>query len=606
MTLDRMLFSYRLQRMGGVLMKNTDRTQTNRMDSRGSWKNFGAFLRHAKLAWGWIILSLVVTMVYYVTVSKLPGSTAELFTGKLTTEALTSAILSYVTMFVAQAIVSVFSLIAEAKSVRTSRKAVWKRMMGIKNSYYDEKNASTMLSAITSDTEQTVTSLLNLIILIPGLITYLISSMTTINGYSPKLLLAVVVLIPVYILYSFLMGRWQYKVGRRIQIRIGGLTGFLTERIKNLMLIKSFVTEKKEEEKGTLASSELYKAKVESAKMNAVVVAYTMGAEVIGIIIAVIWGSILLKNGEIELTDWLAFFLFVPTINTVLRQLTSVWSNLKDVQGRASRLGELMEAPQENMNETAPTEIPAGSIELSDVCFAYQEGTTLLEHVSFEIPQGKTTAIVGPSGSGKTTVLRLLENLYTPQSGRILVGSKPMNELNLAAWRDHLSYVNQDAELFSGKIRDALTYGIRREVSDGELTAVTKTAGIYDYIAQQPEGFDSELAIWGNAMSGGQRQRMVIARELLKDADILLLDEPTSALDAETATAIADTFFNGFKGKTIVTISHELNFIAQADNIVVLNRGKVEGKGTHEELLQNCRTYRTLVEEQSYQEVFAQ
>ena len=247
-----------------------------------------------------------------------------------------------------------------------------------------------------------------------------------------------------------------------------------------------------------------------------------------------------------------------------------------------------------------------GSIELSDVCFAYQEGTTLLEHVSFEIPQGKTTAIVGPSGSGKTTVLRLLENLYTPQSGRILVGSKPMNELNLAAWRDHLSYVNQDAELFSGKIRDALTYGIRREVSDGELTAVTKTAGIYDYIAQQPEGFDSELAIWGNAMSGGQRQRMVIARELLKDADILLLDEPTSALDAETATAIADTFFNGFKGKTIVTISHELNFIAQADNIVVLNRGKVEGKGTHEELLQNCRTYRTLVEEQSYQEVFAQ
>lgn len=587
-------------------MKKTEKEQAGKMERGGSWKNFGAFLRHAKLSWGWIILSLVVTMVYYVTVSRLPGSTAELFTGKFTSEALVNAILAYVTMFLAQAIVSVMSLIAEAKSVRSSRRAVWKRMMGIQSKYYDEKNAATMLSAITSDTEQTVMSLLNLIILIPGLITYLISAMTMINGYSPKLLLAVVVLIPVYILYSVLMGRWQYKIGRKIQMRIGGLTGFLTERIRNLTLIKSFVTEKKEEEKGTLASSELYKAKVDSAKMNAVVVAYTMGAEVIGIIIAVIWGSILLKNGEIELTDWLAFFLFVPTINTVLRQLTSVWANLKDVQGRASRLGELMEAPQENMNESAPTEIPSGAIEFSDINFAYTEGTSILEHVSFTIPEGKTTAIIGPSGSGKTTILRLLENLYTPQSGAIFVGGKRLDELNLAAWRDHLSYVNQDAELFSGKIRDALTYGIRRAVSDEELVQATKTAGIYDYISEQPEGFDAELAIWGNAMSGGQRQRMVIARELLKNANILLLDEPTSALDAETATAISDTFFNGFKGKTIVTISHELNFIAQADNIVVLNHGIVEDSGTHERLLRTSKTYRTLVEEQSYQEVFAQ
>lgn len=587
-------------------MKKNDKTQITKTESTGSWKNFGAFLRHAKLSWVWILIALVTTMVYYVTVSRLPGSTAELFTGKFTADALINAILAYVTMFIAQATVSVLSLFAEAKSVRSSRKAVWKRMMGIQSKYYDEKNAATMLSAVTSDTEQTVTSLLNLVILVPGLITYLVSALTKINGYSPKLLLAVVVLIPVYILYSFLMGRWQYKVGRRIQVRIGGLTGFLTERIKNLTLIKSFVTEKKEEEKGTVASSELYKAKVESAKMNAVVVAYTMGAEVIGIIIAVIWGSILLKNGEIDLPAWLAFFLFVPTINTVLRQLTNVWSNLKDVQGRASRLGELMEAPQENMNESAPAAIPSGQIELSDVSFTYTEGTSLLERVSFIIPEGKTTAIVGPSGSGKTTVLRLLENLYTPQSGTITVGGTRLDELNLSVWRDRLSYVNQDAELFSGTVREALTYGIRREVSDEELIRAAKTAGIYDYISEQPEGFDAELAIWGSAMSGGQRQRMVIARELLKDADILLLDEPTSALDAETATAISDTFFNGFKGKTIVTISHELNFIAQADNIVVLNHGKLEGRGTHEELLRTCRTYRALVEEQSYQEVFAQ
>ena len=587
-------------------MKKTERTAASKTDGAGSWRNFGAFVRHAKLSWGWIAASLVLTMVYYITVSKLPGSTAELFTGKLSSGALMNAILAYVSLLAAQVVVSVSDLIAEAKSVRSSRKAVWKRMMGIKNSYYDEKNANTMLSAVTSDTQQTVSSLLQLIILIPGLLTYLYQAVTQISGYNPKLLLAIVVLIPIYIVYSILMGRWQYKVGRKIQVRIGGLTGFLTERIKNLTLIKSFVTEQKEEEKGKLASSELYKANIEFAKLNAVVVGYTMITEVVGIVIAVVWGSILLKNGEIDLPAWLAFFLFVPTINTTLRQLTSVWSNLKDVQGRASRLGELMEAPQENMNENAPREIPEGEIHVKDVCFAYQEGTPILENVSFTIPKGKTTAIVGPSGSGKTTLLRLLENLYTPDTGTITVAETPVEQLNLSAWRDHLSYVNQDAELFSGTVREALTYGIRRAVTDEELAKVTKTADIYDFIMEKPEGFDAELAIWGSAMSGGQRQRMVIARELLKNADVLLLDEPTSALDAETATAISDTFFNGFSGKTIVTITHELNFIAHADNIVVLNRGRVEGEGTHETLLRESKTYRDLVEEQSYQEVFVQ
>lgn len=586
-------------------MKKTERTAASKTDVTGSWRNFGAFLRHAKLSWVWIAFSLLGTIGYYLINAHLPGTTAELFSGKLTSDAIWSAVTMYLCFLAIKVVSLIIDLFAQARSVRSARKAVWKRMMGITSSYYDEKNAGTMLSAVTNDTESTVISLIGLVTLIPGLFTYLIEASTQINGYSPKLLLAVVVLIPVYIVYAVVMGRWQYKVGRKIQMRIGGLTGFLTERIRNLTLIKSFVTEKQEEGKGTDASSELYKVNVESARMNAAITAFTYGTEVVGIVIAVIWGSILLKNGEIDLKQWIAFFLFVPTINSTLRELTYIWSNLKDVQGRASRLGELMEAPKESMNESAPKEIPHGTIEFSDINFSYRQETPLLKNVSFTIPEGKTTAIVGPSGSGKTTLLRLLENLYSPQSGRILVGGKPLSNLNLSAWRDHLSYVNQDAELFSGTVREALTYGIHREVYDAELIEAAKTADIYDFI-QDRGGFEAELAIWGNAMSGGQRQRMVIARELLKNADVLLLDEPTSALDAETAAAISDTFFNGFAGKTIVTITHELNFIAHADNIVVLNRGRVEGEGTHETLLRESKTYRDLVEEQSYQEVFVQ
>ena len=589
-------------------MKKTDKTQGNMMDRTGSWKNFWAFLRHAKLCWPWIIVSVVVGCVYYFTVTRLPGSTSALLTGAgaLSKKALWNAILSYVSLLLAQIIDLVCSLFAEVKSVRSARNAVWKRMMGITNRYYDKKSAGTMLSAVTSDTEQTVALMIQLVVLIPGIITYLFTSLKEIGGYSPKLFLAIVVLIPVYIVYAIFMGRWQYRVGRRIQMKIGGLTGFLTERIRNLKLIKSFVTEQREEENGTAAAKELYQANLESTRLNMVVVVYTMVTEVVGIVIAVIWGSILLKNGEITLEQWLAFFLFVPTINTTLRQLTNAWSSLKDVQGRASRLGELMEAPQENLNESAPFDVYHKEIVFRDVSFAYTEEMPILKNINITIPEGRTTAIVGPSGSGKTTLVRLIESLYLPDSGTVTVGGRPLNEMNLAAWRDHISYVNQDAELFSGTVREVLTYGIRREVSDEELIRVTKTADIYDYIHDKLGGFDAELAIWGSAMSGGQRQRMVIARELLKNADVLILDEPTSALDAETATALSDTFFNGFKGKTIITITHELNFISHADKTIVLKNGVVEGSGTHEELLQGCETYRKLVEEQSYQEVFVQ
>lgn len=570
----------------------------------GNWRQFAAFLKHGRLSWGWIIATIIANMAYYGLITRLPGSTAALFAGKFTTSAIMGVVINYSSSLGLLVVVSLFSLIAEARSVRSVRTAIWKRMMGIQSSYYDSHPANQLLSAVTCDAQTTVMSFLNMVVTVPGICYYLANALPQINSFSPKLLVAVLVLIPVYIVYSFLMGRWQFKVGMTIQTRIGGITGFLTERIRNLTMIKSFATEQKEEEKGVAVAGDLYKANIDYAYVNSVLVAYTLLAEVAGIIIAVLWGCALLRSGEIDMTSWLAFFLFVPTINTAFRQLTNVWASLKDVQGRAARLGAMMEAPQEAMNEQAAKTAPAADISLDHVSFSYRADTELLKNVSLTIPAGKTTAIVGPSGSGKTTILRLLEKLYLPQQGTILVGGEPLSEKNLAIWRDHISYVNQDAELFSGTIREALTYGIHRPVDDAELDRVTKLAGIDEFIKQSSQGLDSELAIWGNAMSGGQRQRMVIARELLKNADILLLDEPTSALDAETASAISDLFFKGFAGKTIVAVTHELNMIAHADQIVVMNQGNVEGVGTHEELMASCDTYRELVEEQSYQEVF--
>lgn len=583
----------------------TDAGTKQKKKPGGNWKKFWGFFKTVKLSWGWIILTLAITAGYSVILSFIPGSTAALYAGDFSMAAIMGLVVNYLGMLALSLASAVFSLLAEAASVRSIRNSVWRRMMGVRADYYDANDPGGLLSAVTSDAAAVMTIFMMVIVTVPTNILYLAMCVGQLSNYNGKLLAVLFVMVPVYILYALLIGRWQHKIGRSIQMKIGGLTGFLTERIRNLNLIKSFATEHKEEERGVAASKELYQANVQYQYISGILVGYTFFTEAVGIIIAVIWGSVLLRNGEIDLEAWLAFYLFVPMINTTLRQLSMVWGNVKELQGRASRISELMDAPQEEL-DAGSRSIPKGDVVFGQVCFGYTGDRQVLSDLDFTIPQGRTTAIVGASGSGKTTILKLLERLYTPNQGHIRVDGKDLGELNVRAWRQKISCVSQDAALFSGTVRDCLTYGIDRQVSDDDLMQAAKLAGIDSYIQSLPGGPDAPLAIWGSGMSGGQRQRLVIARELLRDADILLLDEPTSALDTETAQAVSDTFYTRFRGKTIVTVTHELNFIAGADRIIMLSQGRIVGQGSHEELMETCGEYRTLVEEQSYQEVFAQ
>ena len=182
-------------------MKKDNRSRKSEKNT-GQWRQFGAFFKCAHLSWGWIILSMIITMVYYTTVSKLPGSTAALFSGKFTTKAITDVVVNYATTMTFLVIVGVVSLIAEAKSVLSVRKAVWSRMMGIQSKFYDEHSANQLLSAVTSDTEVTVALLMQMLVTVPGLITYLLTAIPQIGGFSPKLLWAVVIPIPLYIIYQ--------------------------------------------------------------------------------------------------------------------------------------------------------------------------------------------------------------------------------------------------------------------------------------------------------------------------------------------------------------------------------------------------------------------
>lgn len=564
--------------------------------------------KHIKFSWGLIILSLIIGSVQSVVLTMIPDATAGLFDGDFSTEKLWGVFHTLGITLVLGLISYIARMYAEAKSVLAARTSVWNRMVNASMTYYDENDSASRLSMVTADAQTFGAGLVQLFVFVPTMAVLLLSCVAQLMSYSSKLLTVLWVLIPMHIVYLFFVGRWQQKLGKELAGQIGDLTGYIAERIRNLPMIKTFAMERKEEANGDVAIGKLFAInKKYNVYLASVINSYQSLSSVVSSVVSVLWGCYLLKTGQTDLTSFIAFTMYVTTINTTFMVLSIVWGFVKDFQGRAHRLARLIEVPQEIVagKKKAACEIPHGDITVENVDFVYgKSDRRVLSDVRFTIPMEKTTAIVGPSGSGKSTLIKLLERLYTPTEGVIRIGGTDVQCLDLEEWRRNISYVVQDAGVFSGSIRQALCYSIDRAVSDEELYEVCRKVGLEEYIRNLPDGFDTQLSGWGGSVSGGQRQRIAIARAMLRNAEIFIFDEPTSALDPKTANSISRIIFDGFAGKTVIVISHELGYIANSDHIVVLHNGVVEGEGVHSELMEICPVYRDLVQEQSYQEVF--
>ena len=580
--------------------------QEKKQLSKGVWKLFFGFFVKARLNWWIIALLMALALGKSYLYLHLPGSTAGLLAGEFTKEALMQAIAYYLSTAVLMAIVSALTVLVKTKTVKKLRMDSWNKMMHTRALFYDTNNPQELMTAVTNDTPLLVDGVMNFFTnTLPGIYS-VVGGLLIVRNYHPKLALITLITIPVYGISAFVFGRWQLRTTYSVRNEVGKLTGFLAERLRNLPLIKSFAKEADEAKSGRKAVDDLYKAEVNNTVCATTGNVFRQVSEVAITVTTVLVGAMLLRNEAIDLEAWLAFFLFVPMICSYVYSIEAHWISLKSMQGTMIRYSRILTAPSETNRSTKDQEdIPSEDLKLEHITFGYAN-REVLKDVSITIPKGKTTAIVGTCGSGKTTMLKLIERFYTPQKGSITVGGRNVEEFDITAWRNHLSYVQQDAGVFSGSIRSCLTYGLNRQHSEEDLRTACELAGLSDFIHSLPNGMDTDIAAWGSSLSGGQRQRLAIARELLCSAEVLILDEPTSALDADTAADVVDTIRQRFHEKTIVAATHELNFIASADQIVVLDAGKVVGQGTHHELMKNCPVYHNLVEEQSYQEVYAQ
>lgn len=569
--------------------------QLNTQSKNHGWRALFRTIKNLRLPWIWVIVGLSLNLILSELMLKLPDTTANLLGGQLTGSAIMEAITYYVVLGAITFLMVIGQVQAQTYSVNRARESLWKKMLIIKMDYFDKNDPSDLMSTITNDANEALTSFINIIIyLIPNFY-YVVKALMRISEYHWLLAASCFALLPVKYVYALIMGKKFQKNTAAIYEKIGSLTGFLADRINHLSLIKTHTNENKENDAGRDASQKLLKANMKIVHLDNIATGAISVIDIVQKFIVVVVAVILLQQGKIDVAMWLAFFLFSQNLFSYMDQIVDAWVRIKSSHGSFQRIIDIMDGAEEKNIAALPFP-KTGDIQFKNVTFTYpQVETPALNDVSFNISRGSSVAIVGLCGSGKTTSVSMLERFYTPDSGQVLIGNMDIRNISLYDFRKKLAYVQQGADVFSGTLREVLTYGIDRSITDSEIFDAAKKTGFSEYLELCNNNLDYEISSGGESMSGGQKQRLVLTRELLHDGDIIIMDEPTSALDAQISAKIQSTMDSIFKGKTRVTITHDLNFAKKYDKILVMDNGKLACEGTHETLMASCETYRQMI-----------
>ncbi len=561
------------------------------------WRALFRTIKNLRLPWVWIVIGLAINLVLSEVALKIPDTTVDLMSGQLNGSALATAVIYYVIYGLTTFLAVVGQVQAQSYAVRKARESVWGKMLGMKMEFFDSNDPSDLMSTITNDVSGAVTGFVNMIIYLIPSVYYVVKAMMKISDYHWILAISCFAMLPVKYFYAWFLGRkYQIKTAQ-LYGKIGSLTGFLADRITHLPLVKAYTNEEGEGENGKDACKKLYRANMKLVQLDNVTIAMSSTIDVAQKFVVVVVAVILLQKGEITLAMWLGFFLFSQNLFLYMDQIIDSWIRIKNVHGNFQRVIEIMDGDEEEKD--LPERFPEdGDIYFKNVSFTYPEGDEpALKNVTLSIKRGTSAAIIGMCGSGKTTTVSLLERLYTPSEGSIFIGDTDVKNVSLSEYRRGFSYVQQGADIFGGTLREALTYGIEREVSDEEIFSAAEKTGFDEYIGLCKCNLDSDVSCGGDSMSGGQVQRLVLTRELLRNGDIIIMDEPTSALDIKVSEKIQKVMDEVFADKTRILITHNLGFARKYDKIFVLKNGELVGEGTHDDsLIKNCDLYRMMYE----------
>lgn len=541
--------------------------------------------------WLWLIGNFIFSVCMGYFYIELPDITARIGAGEIFDSSL---IIRFILLSVIQTICIVLAS-TSTKLVgyvveRNIRRGVWKKLIRIPMKDYDREKPTTWISRIASDTTM-ATSFLTSIMEGILCVVYLGVVFMTVFGLSSSIAFALLALLPYMFLVAIIPGKLKYKWAATRQDRLAEYTNFVSEKIGNIRTIKACAMTEEDIEAGIAKAEECYKAEQTLAIIEGICEPFVYISQIIINVIVIIMGSKLLQAGEITNANMMTLYLYGSNFYSFALMTISMYYTLRTSHGSTKRIGELMEQEDEQVQRELEMSEELGDIAFDHVTFAYDR-ETVLDDVSFTIPEGKTTAIIGPSGSGKSTVLSLIQRLYAPQNGAITLNGVNNQQIHLNQWRNAVGTVQQTCPLLGGTIAENIAYSVAEPVTEEALEATARQAGIYDFIMTLPKGFDTQVGQLGDKLSGGQRQRIAVARMILKNPQILLLDEPTSSLDNENAALVTNSLNEIAKGKTTVIVAHDIRSIRGADHIIVMGNGRVEAEGSPEEVYAASETFR--------------
>jgi subfamily B ATP-binding cassette protein MsbA len=394
------------------------------------------------------------------------------------------------------------------------------------------------------------------------------------------------VAMPLLVVSTVYVGRYLRKNFRQLRTKFGELNSILQDNLSGIRIIQSFVREDHELDRFNRKSRETYVLNVRLAKIFSVYRPWTDFLNQIGTLVVLGLGSVKVMRGELKPGMLIVFMQYLPMLFGPLTGLTRFYNQIQQALASCERVFEVLDTKPEIESPPNAIALPRlrGEVEFRDVTFAYRTGVNVLQDVSLHAEPGQMIALVGPSGGGKTTLVNLIPRFYDPVKGSVLVDGHDIRSVALDTLRQQIGVVSQDPFLFNDTVKHNIRYG-RLDATDEEIVAAAKAANADEFIAELPQGYDSVIGERGVKLSGGQRQRLSIARAVLADARILILDEATSSVDSETERLIQEAIDRLIHNRTTFVIAHRLSTVQHADQILVLDEGRIVEQGVHEELL---------------------
>ena len=545
-----------------------------------------------------LLLSNLTTMSFPLLI----GQMTKVIEGKSTYH-INEVTLFFFAVLIIQAILSfiriyTFAQVSE-KAMRDVRQSLYAKIITMPIFHFEKRRVGELMSRITSDITQLQDVLSITLAEFFRQVFTLVGGIALITYLSWKLTLFMLATFPVLVIAAIVFGKFIRKISKKSQDELASTNIIVEETFQSIQAVKSFTNESYEVNRYTTSLNRVIDAALKAATMRGAFVSFVIFA-LFGGIVGVVWyGAALVERGDMILADLLTFIFYTAFIGGSVGGLGDIYAQLQKTIGSSDRILEILQDPSEIdiHAEQDNQAIEFGQISIEDIRFSYpsRPSVEILKGISIDIEPGQKIAIVGTSGTGKSTLAQLMMRFYEPDAGQIKLNGKNIQEYSVQAWRGMLALVPQEVLLFGGTIRENIAYG-KPGASQEEIEHAAEQAFAKEFIESFPEKWDTLVGERGVKLSGGQRQRIAIARAILRNPKFLILDEATSALDSESEKWVQSALEELMKNRTSLIIAHRLSTIRSADQIIVMEEGKILERGNHDTLMKiKNGVYRNMV-----------